>query len=65
MAALIFAMALLLPGGCFLMLGIAGADLGTLMIGLLILALVALLFWVALRTRKPPAGALRRPAARR
>jgi hypothetical protein len=60
-AALIFAI-LLLPGGCFLILGIGllsendtdGPML--LLVGILILSGMGLLFWVAFRKRPPPAG---------
>ena len=61
-AALIFAILLLLPGGCFLILGIGllsendtdGPML--LLVGILILSGMGLLFWVAFRKRPPPAG---------
>jgi hypothetical protein len=65
-AALIFAILLLLPGGCFLVFGIAFAtderywDGGVvlLLIAAAILALVGLLFWLAFRrgrnTAAPP-----------
>ena len=43
-AALIFALLLLLPGGCFLVFGIG------------ILAVMGLLFWLAFRKRPPPLG---------
>jgi hypothetical protein len=58
-AALIFALLLLLPGGCFLVFGIdfatRGPDplsLGLLLIAAAILSLAARLFWVAFR--RPP-----------
>jgi hypothetical protein len=62
-AALIFAILLLLPGGCFLILGIGllsendtdGPML--LLVGILILSGMGLLFWVAFRKRPPSAGA--------
>jgi hypothetical protein len=64
-AALIFAILLLLPGGCFVLFGIVFLnglglsehpqsdefDPSLLLIGLGILAVVALLFWVAFRRR--------------
>jgi hypothetical protein len=62
-AALIFAILLLLPGGCFLFFGIAltpgtavSAPSLVLLIGIAILALAGLLFWVAFRRRPPPPG---------
>jgi membrane protein implicated in regulation of membrane protease activity len=63
-AALIFAILLLLPGGCFLILGISllsdpqisdAAPLA-LLVGLAILAVMGLLFWLAFRKRPPPPG---------
>ena len=60
-AALIFAILLLLPGGCFLIFGIgllfdqhSYADMAYILIpvGLGILALAGLLFWVAFRRRR-------------
>ncbi len=61
-AALIFAILLLLPGGCFLVAGFAfssgqykdvsAAEL-LLTIAVAILALAGLLFWVAFRRRPP------------
>jgi hypothetical protein len=59
-AALIFAIILLLPGGCFLVFGIgfatdtsgyASVALVMLPIAAAILALAGLLFWIALRRR--------------
>jgi membrane protein implicated in regulation of membrane protease activity len=57
-AALIFAIILLLPGGCFLWVGIfgmwrndPGPSLPLLTVAAVILALVGLLFWVAFRRR--------------
>ena len=61
-AALIIAILLLLPGGCFLIFGIGFAseqqrqfaDLGALMlvVAAVILGLAGLLFWVAFRRRR-------------
>ena len=57
-AALIFAIILLIPGGCFLFYGIdlsghhdefAGLGATLLIVGLVILAVAGLLFWVAFR----------------
>lgn len=64
-AALIFALILLLPGGCFFILGagmtIEWSDsidksLGplALVVGVGVLSLTGLLFWVAFRRRRPP-----------
>jgi hypothetical protein len=61
-AALIFALLLLLPGGCFLILGIglmgeSGVDdfaVMLLVVGLLIAGLIGFLLWVAFRKRPPP-----------
>jgi hypothetical protein len=63
-AALIFALLLLLPGGCFLFFGIGligeshMGDVGAMMLlfGIAILALMVFLFWVAFRKRPPGAG---------
>ena len=63
-AALIFAILLLLPGGCFLIFGInllsdpqvSDAAPLALLVGLAILAVMGLLFWVAFRKRPPPPG---------
>ncbi len=63
-AALIFALLLLLPGGCFLIFGIGFAtdrqlsDVAFVMlpVAAAILALAGLLFWLAFR-RKPDQGA--------
>jgi membrane protein implicated in regulation of membrane protease activity len=63
-AALILAIVLLLPGGCFLIFGISllsdpqvsdAAPLA-LLVGLAILAVMGLLFWVAFHKRPPPPG---------
>jgi hypothetical protein len=64
-AALIFALLLLLPGGCFLFFGFGlmgeshMGDVAAMMLlfGILILGLMAFLFWVAFRKRPPAAGA--------
>jgi membrane protein implicated in regulation of membrane protease activity len=67
-AALIFAILLLLPGGCFMIFGVAFAldsaqfaDMALLLIpiGLAILAFAGFLFWIAFRRRRaqpPPHG---------
>ena len=63
-AALIFALLLLLPGGCFLFFGFGlmgeshMGDVAAMMLlfGILILGLMVLLFWVAFRKRPPAAG---------
>ena len=61
-AALIFAILLLLPGGCFVILGFGmmseSTDFGTmlLVVGIGILAVMGLLFWVAFRKRPPSPG---------
>jgi len=65
-AALIFAILLLLPGGCFLIFGIgfatdeqaafANAAPGLLLIAAAILALAGLLFWLAFRRRPVHGG---------
>lgn len=68
--ALIFAVLLLLPGGCFLLLGFveatasrqytcvsgcgAGPDyVGVLVVGVAILSVAGLLFWLAFSRRRP------------
>jgi membrane protein implicated in regulation of membrane protease activity len=59
--ALIFAILLLLPGGCFLIFGISllndpqvsGASVLVLLVGIAILSVMGLLFWVAFRRRPP------------
>ena len=63
-AAFIFALLLLLPGGCFVVLGFwmmsESTDFGTmlLVVGIVILAVMGLLFWLAFRKPPPPnAGA--------
>ena len=64
-AALILAILLLLPGGCFLVIGVAflvGGDSGAadaLSIAIPILAVMTLLFWVAFRKRRPPSPGAR------
>jgi hypothetical protein len=54
-AALVFAILLLLPGGCFLALGISFANdpdgPSVLLIAAAILGVAGLLFWVAFRRR--------------
>jgi hypothetical protein len=62
-AALLVAIPLLLPGGCFLIVGIGSLAEGSffvavaaLQIGVPILFVMGLLFWVALRRRPPPPG---------
>jgi len=63
-AALIFALLLLLPGGCFVILGFGmmseSTDFGMmlLVVGIVILSVMGLLFWLAFRKPSPPdAGA--------
>jgi LPXTG-motif cell wall-anchored protein len=62
-AALLLAILLLFPGGCFLFFGIVltpgtavSAPSLLLLIGVAILALAGLLFWLAFRKRRPPPG---------
>jgi membrane protein implicated in regulation of membrane protease activity len=63
-AALIFALLLLLPGGCFLVFGVGFAldrqlyDVSFLMlpVAAAILSLAGFLFWVAFRRRRPKPG---------
>jgi hypothetical protein len=63
-AALIFAILLLFPGGCFLLAGIGMLndrqfyDTGVMLalIGIGILSVMGLLFWLAFRKRPPSAG---------
>ena len=55
-AALGCAIALLLPGGCFLIAGIALTDRDGLFIGVVILVFAGLMFWVAF-SRRPGPGA--------
>ena len=68
-AALIFALLLLLPGGCFVILGFGmmseSTDFGTmlLVIGLAILSVMGLLFWLAFRKPPPPPDAGAGPSA--
>jgi membrane protein implicated in regulation of membrane protease activity len=62
-AALVFAIILLLPGGCFLFFGVtmmsANDAIATsvapllLIVAAVILSLMALLFWIAFRRRRP------------
>ncbi len=60
-AALVFAVILLIPGGCFLVFGIGmwgdpgayGLGPPMLIAGLVILSVVGLLAWVAFRKRRP------------
>ena len=71
-AALIFALLLLLPGGCFLVVGIGFAtdenrqfsDAAPLLLGVAaaILALAGLLFWLAFRHRPGPGSSPDAPA---
>jgi hypothetical protein len=62
-AALIFALVLLLPGGCFAVFGIGFlADNDSfggllLVVGIVILSVVGSLFTFAFRRRQPPGGA--------
>ena len=61
-AALLVALLLLLPGGCFLYVGIGlmgdshmrVAAEQMLIVGIVILALMGFLFWIAFRRRRPP-----------
>jgi hypothetical protein len=61
-AALVFGVILLIPGGCFTVFGIGflgdatadGMGPPLLIIGLLILGFAAFLGWVAFHKRKPP-----------
>jgi hypothetical protein len=55
-AALGCAIALLLPGGCFLLVGIGGSNMDGLSIGVVILVFAGLLFWAAF-SRRPGPGA--------
>ena len=64
-AALIFALLLLLPGGCFLVVGIGFAtdrqyyDVSLIMlpVAAAILGLAGFLFWLAFRRRQAPGAA--------
>ena len=68
--ALIFAILLLLPGGCFLIVGVGVATDSqywqmafiALPIAAAILALAGFLFWVAFRRKRPPSGGVAPPA---
>jgi len=61
--ALAFGVILLIPGGCFTVFGLGmmgdpgayGAGPPMLIVGLVILAFVAFLGWVAFHKRRPPA----------
>jgi len=61
-AALVFAVILLIPGGCFTVFGIGflgdatagGMGVPLLLVGLLILGLAGFLGWVAFHKTKPP-----------
>jgi hypothetical protein len=55
-AALGCAIALLLPGGCFLVVGIASTDRDGLFIGVVILVFAGVLFWAAF-SRRPDRAA--------
>jgi membrane protein implicated in regulation of membrane protease activity len=65
-AALVFAILLLFPGGCFLFFGVsmvsAHDSIATsvapllLIVAAVILSVMALLFWIAFRRRRPGPG---------
>jgi hypothetical protein len=55
-AALGCAIALLLPGGCYLLVGIGGSDANGLSIGVALLVFAGLLFWAAFSRRFGPGG---------
>lgn len=56
-AALIFAILLFFPGGCFLLVGGVMSDSLAVLVGAGILVLVGLLGWVAFRRKpRPPAN---------
>lgn len=64
-AALVFAVLLFFPGGCFLVVGISFFGEGSawyglaafmLVIAAVILSIVGLLFWAAFRKARPPAA---------
>ena len=63
-AALICAIILLLPGGCFLFFGVAALP-PLLLIAFIILGLAGWLFSFAFRRLPPPAGRRERPWIRR
>jgi hypothetical protein len=61
--ALLCAIVLLIPGGCFLIVGIAslaggssGSGVAALQIAVPLVAVVVLLFWFAFSRRQPPPG---------
>lgn len=54
--ALLFAILLLLPGACFLRIGINEAINEADIVGAVILSVAGLLFWVAFRRRPPGQG---------
>jgi membrane protein implicated in regulation of membrane protease activity len=70
-AALVFAIILLLPGGCFLIMGVAligehdriARDVAplALIVAAILLAIAGLLFWVAFRRRRAGPGGPPRP----
>ena len=55
-AALIFAILLLLPGGCFLLAGFSFDAAGLISIGVGIVAIAGFLLWIAFRRRSNPPG---------
>jgi hypothetical protein len=68
-AALIFAILLLLPGGCFLIVGVGVATDSqywqmafiALPIAAAILGLAGFLFWIAFRRKRPPTSSATPP----